>query len=106
MVRLEFFKLVRFWSVFPTSSKATARDMIVSLLSYGVLLPFFLAGMILALKLPQRPWVLYAWILHFCLMTLLVYGSTRLRAPVEPVLLLFGALTVEKIWMRSCMRHA
>lgn len=99
MLRLEFYKLVRFWSIVPTSSKTTSRDAMVSLFSYGLLLPFFVVGMILALNLPQRPWVLYVWILHFCLMTLIVYGSTRLRSPIEPVFLLFSAAAMDKVWV-------
>ncbi len=99
-LRLEFHKLHRFWSIVPTSSKTTSRDTIVSLFSYGLLLPLSVAGMVLSLKSPPVPWILYFWVLHFCLMALIVYGSTRLRAPVEPVLILFGALAVDKGWLK------
>jgi hypothetical protein len=99
MLRLELYKLVRFWSVMPTSSKTTSRDAMVSLFSYGLLLPFFVSGVILSLKMPQKPWLLYVWILHFCLMTLIVYGSTRLRSPIEPALVLFASLAIERVWL-------
>ena len=46
----------------------------------------------------QRPWILFIWVLNFCLMTLLLYGSTRFRAPVEPAIILFGSLALERIW--------
>lgn len=97
-VRLEWHKLHRFWSIVPTSSRTTERETIISLCSYGLLLPFCAAGLARSLKLPQPPWVLVTWILYFCFMTLIVYGSTRLRSPIEPVLLLFGAVAMERAW--------
>ncbi len=101
MARLELYKLLRFWSVVPTSSKTTTRDAIVSVFSYGLLLPLVLAGMVLAMKMPHRPWVLFFWIMHFCFMTLVLYGSTRFRSPIEPVLVIFGAVALERAWRRS-----
>jgi 4-amino-4-deoxy-L-arabinose transferase-like glycosyltransferase len=107
MLRLEFYKLVRFWSIIPSSSKTTERETIISLCSYGLLLPFFVTGLALSLKLPKPPWLLVAWILYFCFMTLIVYGSTRLRSPIEPVLLLFSAIAMERtwVWLRSKRRR-
>jgi 4-amino-4-deoxy-L-arabinose transferase-like glycosyltransferase len=100
MARLEAYKLYRLWSVVPTSAHTTPRDTLISALSYGVLLPLFLIGLALALRSPSKPWVLVIWILHLCLMTLLTHGSTRFRAPIEPVLVLFGALALERVWLR------
>lgn len=100
LVRLEFHKLHRFWSIVPTSSRTTFWDALVSVCSYGVLLPFFVGGMALSLKMSKPPWLLFFWILNFCLMALILYGSTRFRSPIEPVLLLFGALALERAWCR------
>ena len=99
MVRLEFHKLHRFWSIVPTSSRTTFRDTLISFCSYGVLLPFVVGGIARSLKMPQPPWLLFFWILNFCLMALILYGSTRFRSPIEPALLLFGALALEKVWV-------
>jgi len=100
LVRLEFYKLVRFWSVFPTSARTTYRDAIVSVCSYGLLLPLFAIGVVLSWRGPHKPWVLIVWILNFCLVTLITFGSTRFRAPVEPALILFGAFTLDWCWAR------
>jgi 4-amino-4-deoxy-L-arabinose transferase-like glycosyltransferase len=97
LLRLEGHKLKRFWSVFPKTSE---RDRIVSAFSYGLLLPFFLVGMYLSLRGQPKPWVLFAWILNFCLVTLVTHGSTRFRLPVEPGVILFGSLTLERLWMK------
>lgn len=99
LVRLEVYKLYRFWSITPTSSHTTFRDTLVSFCSYGVLLLFAVGGMVLSLKMAQTPWLLFFWIANFCLMTLILYGSTRLRSPVEPALILFGALALERVWL-------
>ncbi len=100
LVRLEFHKLHRFWNIVPTSSRTTFRDTLISVCSYGVLLPFAVAGMALSWKMPHPPWLLFIWILNFCLMALILYGSTRFRSPIEPALVLFGALALERAWLR------
>jgi hypothetical protein len=70
-------------------------------LSYGWLLPLFLAGMLLAVRLPRPPWVLYAWVAYFCLLTLVLHGTTRYRQPVEPVILLFASFMLGLILDRT-----
>lgn len=98
-MRLEGHKLVKFWSVVPTSSQTTARDAIISAFSYGLLLPLALFGLALSLRSSVKPWLLIIWVLNFCLVTLIAFGSTRFRAPVEPVLVLFGAVALERAWV-------
>ncbi|HEV8540603.1 MAG TPA: glycosyltransferase family 39 protein [Nitrospiraceae bacterium] len=100
LLRLEAYKLKRFWSVFPTSSKTTYRDAMISVFSYGLLLPLFVIGMILSLRSHQRPWILIIWIVNFCFVTLIALGTTRYRAPVEPAIVLFASLALEKGWAR------
>jgi len=96
LLRLEGHKLKRFWSVLPKTSE---RDRIVSACSYGLLLPLFIVGMYLSLRSQQKPWILFAWILNFCLMALITHGSTRFRLPVEPAVILFASLTLERLWL-------
>jgi 4-amino-4-deoxy-L-arabinose transferase-like glycosyltransferase len=103
LVRLEFHKFKRFWNIFP---KTTLRDGVISFFSYGLLLPLFITGMILSRQLPQTPWILFVWIVYFTLMALIFFGSTRFRLPVEPVIILFGALALERLWNRSVGRCA
>jgi 4-amino-4-deoxy-L-arabinose transferase-like glycosyltransferase len=100
LVRLEFHKLHRLWSIVPTSSRTTFRDTLISFCSYGVLLPFFVGGMALSLKMPQTPWLLFFWILNFCLMALILYGSTRFRSPIEPALVIFSAHALDRAWFK------
>jgi 4-amino-4-deoxy-L-arabinose transferase-like glycosyltransferase len=100
LAALELHKLKRFWSLFP-KTQTPGRDAVINLLSYGWLLPLFLAGMALAARLPRKPWILYLWVVYFCLLTLVMHGTTRYRLPVEPVILLFAAFTLERLWERT-----
>jgi hypothetical protein len=100
LVKLEMHKLKRFWSLFP-KTQTPGRDAAINLLSYGWLLPLFLAGMALAARLPRPPWILYVWVAYFCLLTLVMHGTTRYRLPVEPVILLFGSFTLGQILDRT-----
>lgn len=100
LATLELHKLKRFWSLFP-KTQTPGRDAVINLLSYGWLLPLFLAGMALAARLPRPPWILYVWVAYFCLLTLVMHGTTRYRLPVEPVILLFASFTLGQILDRT-----
>jgi len=99
-LKLELHKLKRFWSLFP-KTQTPRRDALINLLSYGWLLPLFLVGMALAARITPPPWILYLWVAYFCLLTLVMHGTTRYRLPVEPVIILFGAFTLERLWDRT-----
>ncbi len=99
-VKLELHKLKRFWSLFPRT-QTPRRDALINLLSYGWLLPLFLVGMALAARVPPTPWILYLWVAYFCLLTLVMHGTTRYRLPVDPVIILFAAFTLERMWVRT-----
>jgi 4-amino-4-deoxy-L-arabinose transferase-like glycosyltransferase len=96
-IRLEMHKLKRFWSIFPRTGTA-ARDGLISLCSYGLLLPWFLVGLGLSVREREKPWVLFLWVGYFTLTTLIVYGSVRYRQPIEPVMILFGSVALERAW--------
>ena len=100
LVKLAVHKLKRFWSLFP-KTQTPERDALINLLSYGWLLPLFLVGMALAVRVPPTPWILYLWVAYFCLLTLVMHGTTRYRLPVEPVIILFAAFTLERLWDRT-----
>lgn len=100
LVKLELHKLKRFWSLFP-KTQTPGRDALINLLSYGWLLPLFLAGMILAARMQPAPGILYLWVAYFCLLTLVLHGTTRYRQPLEPVILLFAAFTLVRVWDRT-----
>jgi 4-amino-4-deoxy-L-arabinose transferase-like glycosyltransferase len=100
LAALELHKLKRFWSLFPRT-QTPERDAVINLLSYGWLLPLFLAGMVLAFREPRRPLVLHLWVAYFCLLTLVMHGTTRYRLPVEPVIILFASFTLARLGDRT-----
>ncbi len=101
LVRLELHKLKRFWNVLP---KTSDRDRILSLLSYGLLLPLCAIGVVLSWNCPQKPWILFMWVLYFNFIAILFHGSTRYRLPVEPTLILFGAFALDRLYASFVVR--
>lgn len=83
-------KLGRFWALYPHTSK---RDIIVSLLSFGVMVPFFIYGMIYSIFMKRESLIFFVIILYNTLFySILFYGSTRFRFPLEPYIIIYGAL--------------
>lgn len=101
-----FLKVGRFWSLYPRTTK---RDKIISLFSYGLLLPFSILGAFLSLKRWRKVLVLYLTILYFTGMSVIFYGSTRFRLPIEPYIIIFGGAglnyLIEKIKKRSTFEY-
>jgi hypothetical protein len=82
-------KMARFWSLYPNRS---GLEKLLSLLSYGVLFPFMLLGAVWAfLKNRSAALLLLGVISPFVAASLVYYGSTRMRLPVEPYLILFAS---------------
>ncbi len=93
--RLEAYKLLRFWSLYPNRS---TLEKMMSLLSYGILFPFMLIGAVWSL---WRNWrgsvLLWGVIALFVGSTLIFYGSTRMRLPIEPYLITFAAFAFDRL---------
>ena len=96
-------KLYRFWHFRQqpeTEEVSSARMDLVSLLSYGPLFLFMVAGMILALRSWQELLPFYLLLLLFTVNTLIFYGDLRMRAPLEPVLIGFASFGILAAWKR------
>jgi 4-amino-4-deoxy-L-arabinose transferase-like glycosyltransferase len=88
------------WWVAPDSGAARIAQLFDPLmLSYGLVLPFFLVGLILALRRPREgAFVLPVIILSQALLATLYWGSLRFRVPVEPFILLLAAHGMVTMW--------
>lgn len=72
---------------------------LVGLVPYGILLPFILLGLLNNLRKPQFAIILW-YILFTTLLAFLFYGDSRIRAPIQPFLYLFGVMGVLTAVMR------
>lgn len=93
---LTFLKFAYFWVPFDWEVMGGGRYNF----AYGFSLPFFLIGFVAWRK---RAWELlpvYLSLIYFLLISLITYGSPRLRLPIEPVILLFAALGISSFFDR------
>ena len=73
--------------------------MIVGLASFGVLLPFFITGLVHRLGAFGSLSVLYGFIVYFTLVHVLLYGKLRYRVPMDSLVLVFAA--VGMVWLMT-----
>lgn len=71
---------------------------LAGLFPYGLALPFIVVGMARNLR-EQSLWVVYWYILFTTLLTFVFYGDSRIRAPIQPYLYLFGVLGVRQVFV-------
>lgn len=91
-------KFKRTWSPFTTSRVSTARkyrDLFALIFSLLLILAVF--GFILSLRKWRLLFLIYSPIITVTLTSLIFYGSTRMRSPSDPFLLIFSALGVERL---------
>lgn len=86
------------------SNEINRRYAVVSLLSYGVLVPFMVIGAVLGLRRWRLTWPLLLWVVMGSASGILVFAGIRLRMRIEPILLLFAAVgvveLVQWLWAR------
>ena len=74
------------------------------LLSYGIVLPFFVVGFFLSFKkteyLSRQKWVLIAVLLVFVGLHVLTTAEPRYRLPIEPYMVAFAAFAATDIYRR------
>ena len=73
------------------SNEINQRYAMVSLLSYGSLIPFMVTGAFLSLRRWRLTWPLLLWVGMGSASSILVFAGIRLRMRIEPILLLFAA---------------
>ncbi len=101
-LRVVWSNLKRFWQPYPHQSddpSAARRYMIVGLTSFGVLLPFFITGLVERLRAFRALSVLYGFMAYFTLVHVLLYGRLRYRVPMDSLFLVFAAAVF--VWWLS-----
>lgn len=84
-------KFKRFWNVVPNASEFTKLFYrIVSVMSFGIMMPFFLLGFFLALK-NKKAQFMHLLIFFFTVFHMVFLASIRYRITIEPFYIMFAA---------------
>jgi len=83
-------KFKRFWNVVPNASEFTKPlYRAISVMSFGVMLPFFVLGFILTLQYKQALYI-HSLIVLFTIFHIFFLASIRYRVPLEPFYIIFA----------------
>lgn len=96
------YNIRRFWSFYPTqmSDHPDPRFRRIGLGSYGLLFPFMLFGMSLVFRDWRKLWFLLVPVIYLTVAHGLLFGMIRYRMPIEPILILMGAMGLTWTWRR------
>ena len=97
-------KFIRYWNVVPNfAGFRSLKYRLVSVLSYGLLLPFFALGFLVTLRDPHARF-LHALILLFTAFHMVWLASIRYRTPPEPFTILLAVRGIT--WLGDEVRRA
>ncbi len=98
--------VVRFIEFFRILGRSRTSPLVTAarLLSYGLVLPFFVVGFFLSFKkselLSRQKWVLTAVIILFVALHVLTTAEPRYRLPIEPYFVAFASYAAIRIYIR------
>ncbi len=92
-LRFMLAKLGLLFKIVPTN-EVNQKYALVSASSYGVLLPFMVAGLVMAVRRGGRFWPVVAYVLFSVATKVAVFAGIRLRMQIEPFLILFAAFAL------------
>ncbi|HUW22555.1 MAG TPA: glycosyltransferase family 39 protein [bacterium] len=107
MMKLALRKFLKFWRLYPhteniyTYGQSKGLLVLLSLLSYGILLPFSLLGIIFSIKNWKRFTFFYGLILSFTIIHLIVWSQIRYRLPIMPYMIIFAAFSLNFILLKA-----
>ncbi|HNS32646.1 MAG TPA: glycosyltransferase family 39 protein [bacterium] len=83
-------KFKRFWNVIPNASDFTKPlYRITSVMSFGIMLPFFVLGFFASLK-NRKAWFMHILIIFFTVFHMVFLASIRYRVAIEPFYIIFA----------------
>ncbi len=101
--KLLMFKLARFWN--PWANLPWGQKL-VYLLTYGLALPWMLAGMVVTFRRDRPEVILHLVVGTFCTSALIFWGDARMRSAVSPYLWMFAVAAVDAARRRLAARSA
>jgi len=96
--RLMGAKFIRFWNIIPNyEGFSSLKYKVVSLFSYGIILPFSVSGIVLCLKKGRQLLLFYLIIVFFTISHMIFLASVRYRTPVMPFMIVFAAHSIQRL---------
>jgi len=92
-------KFLRFWNVVPNAADFTKPAYrAVSVLSFGIMMPFFVLGFLAAVR-NRNARIFHVLIVFFTLFHMIFLASIRYRIPIEPYYIMFAVFGF--LWLRD-----
>ena len=88
-------RFLEFWKI--TSYRVSLAKNLGSIMSYGVILLFFILGVALSLRYWRKTLLLIMIIIYYTLIHLVFLATVRYRMPLEPFLIVFAAYAILQI---------
>ncbi|MCX8082110.1 MAG: glycosyltransferase family 39 protein [bacterium] len=83
-------KFKRFWNVIPNASEFTKPlYLLISVMSFGIMMPFFVLGFLLTFKNKKAQFI-HSLIILFTIFHIIFLASIRYRIPLEPFYIIFS----------------
>ncbi len=92
-------KAGRLWRVFPywTSGFTNIKYKLISIFSYGLILPFFLIGIFLSIRNWKLVLPLYCLIIYTSIFCMVFYGTMRFRLPLMPAVIVLASIGIDRL---------
>ena len=103
MLKLALWKFLKFWRLYPhtesiyTYGHSKTLLVLISLLSYGILLPFSIIGIMFSIRKWKQFTFFYGLIVSFTIIHLIVWSQIRYRLPIMPYMVVFAAFSLNFI---------
>jgi 4-amino-4-deoxy-L-arabinose transferase-like glycosyltransferase len=103
-------KAVNLWRLYPqpmsTAEEDAAGRRWLSLLSYGLLLPFAILGAAWQARRDRRAWLFLLLALAYTVVHAVFISKVRFRLPLDPFVILLGVIGIVMLWDRVWRRSA
>jgi 4-amino-4-deoxy-L-arabinose transferase-like glycosyltransferase len=102
-LKLSFVKFIRFWRLDPYA-KDFSRYKLLSIFFDGLLLSFFIAGMICCIRKRRECLFVCLIIIYFTVFHMITIGSIRYRIPIMPYVIVFGSYSLSHLFYNFSKR--
>ncbi|MGI6595157.1 MAG: glycosyltransferase family 39 protein [Candidatus Ratteibacteria bacterium] len=94
-------KFKRFWNIIPNASEFTSPlYRVISVFSFGIMMPFFLLGFLITLKNKKAQYI-HSLFIIFTISHVILLGSIRYRVPLEPFYIILAVYGF--FWLKAEM---